>query len=176
MHVLRSRKRFSPFTLFLPDAFKQSFCNNSLISSTQIFCTFIPEILSVVRTGIILLLSYYLLGTVCLPLGNFSFGNDLPEMYRHCKAHEDKDMTPLDFVTDHLVNIDGIFDKHCNGDRQKPHSPPPSQHHPIQIVITFQPFTSHSFRPVAVTEKQPLSTETLYNSGFYHKIFHPPVS
>ena len=148
---------------------------NNLIKPTHIFYTFIPEILSVVRSGILLLLSYYLLGTVCLPLGNFSFGVDLPEMYRHCKVHEDKNMTPLDFVTDHLVNIDGIFDSHFNGDQQKPHSPPPSQHHPTQIVISFQPYISLSFRPIVVTEKLALSTEALYSSGFYHKIFHPPV-
>ena len=41
-------------------------------------------------------------------------------MYKHCKSTEDKDMTPLDFITDHLINIDGIFDKHDNEDEQKP--------------------------------------------------------
>ena len=56
-------------------------------------------------------------------MGDFSMLNELPEMYSHCKATEDKDMTPLDFITDHLVNIDGLFDKHENGDKQKPHSP-----------------------------------------------------
>ena len=48
--------------------------------------------------------------------------NEIPEMYHHCKSTEDKDMTPLDFITDHLVNIDGLFDKHENGDEQKPHT------------------------------------------------------
>ena len=47
-------------------------------------------------------------------MGDFSMLNELPEMYSHCKATEDKDMTPLDFITDHLVNIDGLFDKHEN--------------------------------------------------------------
>ena len=32
-------------------------------------------------------------------------------------------MTPFDFIKDHLINIDGLFDKHEDGDDQKPHSP-----------------------------------------------------
>jgi hypothetical protein len=128
------------------------------------------------RAGIIVILSYYFIGTFGLPMGDFSFGVDLPEMYRHCKAHEDKDLTPFDFVTDHLMQIDGMFDKHCNGDRQKPHRPPPLQHHPVLNIISFEPTINQSFRPVIVTEKQPLFGETLYNSEFCNQIFHPPVS
>ena len=59
-----------------------------------------------------------------MPMGDFSSITDLPAMYRNCKATEDKDMTPLDFITDHLVDIDCIFDAHENGDEQKPHTPP----------------------------------------------------
>ena len=50
-------------------------------------------------------------------------------MYQHCKATEDKDMTPVDFITDHLLNIDGLFDKHENGDPQKPHHPIQNNHY-----------------------------------------------
>jgi hypothetical protein len=46
---------------------------------------------------------------------------DLPDMYRQCKTMEDVDMGPIDFLTDHLINFDGAFDKHTNGDQQKPH-------------------------------------------------------
>jgi hypothetical protein len=108
-------------------------------------------------------------------VGDFSFGGELAAMYHHCKVHEDKDLTPFDFVTDHLLQIDGMFDKHCNGDRQKPHTPPPLQHHPVQNVISFEPGTSQSFRPVFVIENQPIFGELLYNSGFFIKIFHPPL-
>lgn len=67
------------------------------------------------------LLALYSFGTFCLPMGDFFMLKDISEMYRFCKANEDKDMTPLDFITDHLVNIDGLFDQHANGDEQKPH-------------------------------------------------------
>ncbi len=115
------------------------------------------------------------MGTICLPLGNFSFGSDLPAMYRHCKANEDKDMTPLDFVTDHLLNLDGVFDKHANGDPQKPHTPPVLQHHPVQNMFTFQPYTGVSFKPLLVLKMRLVHSVTLYETGFYNKIFHPPL-
>ncbi|MGV9004565.1 hypothetical protein [Flavobacterium sp.] len=67
------------------------------------------------------ILLYYLLGTFLLPMGDFATLQDLPKMYENCKAKEDKDMTLADFITDHLLNIDGIFDKHEQGDEQKPH-------------------------------------------------------
>ncbi|MEO8085734.1 MAG: hypothetical protein ABI763_02880, partial [Bacteroidota bacterium] len=56
----------------------------------------------------ILILSYYVAVNLCLPQGDFSAVVDLPQMYRHCKSTENKDMTPFDFVTDHLINIDGL--------------------------------------------------------------------
>ena len=61
-------------------------------------------------------------------------------MYQHCKATEDKDMTPLDFITDHLINIDGIFDKHDNGDEQKPHTPIQLHRTLAQTIFVMQQF------------------------------------
>ncbi|MBX7094726.1 MAG: hypothetical protein K1X56_08400 [Flavobacteriales bacterium] len=68
-----------------------------------------------------LLLSFYSLGVFLLPKGDFSYLAELPEMYHHCKSQEDKDMTWVDFISDHLINFDGIFDAHNHGDEQKPH-------------------------------------------------------
>jgi hypothetical protein len=79
------------------------------------------------RLTSIFLLIYYTFGSLILPEGNFSFLSELPKMYAHCKAFEDKDMNIVDFITDHLLNIDGIFDAHDNDDDQKPHSPQPLQ-------------------------------------------------
>lgn len=67
------------------------------------------------------LILFFCLGTVILPNSDFTALKELPKMYHHCKAAEDKDMTFIDFITDHLVNIDAIFDKHDKGDQQKPH-------------------------------------------------------
>ncbi|MFA9220901.1 MAG: hypothetical protein ACEQSL_06925 [Sediminibacterium sp.] len=123
----------------------------------------------------IFLLAFYSFGTFCLPLGDFSVLQDIPEMYHHCKATEDKDMTPLDFITDHLVNIDGLFDKHDNGDEQKPHTPSPTQHHgQAQVTfITYFAFSMAIFHPIVVKPAMP--TVNFIQSDYICKIFRPPI-
>jgi len=123
----------------------------------------------------IFLLAFYSFATLCLPLGDFSVLLDIPEMYHHCKATEDKDMTPLDFITDHLVNIDGLFDKHESGDEQKPHTPNQTQHHG-QTQVTFITYFSLSlaqFQPVEKKTSIPLVN--FLPSGYISKFFRPPI-
>ncbi len=130
------------------------------------------------KTLKILFLSFYTLGTFCLPMGNFSVLTDLPEMYSHCKAQEDKDMTPFDFVTDHLLNFDGIFDKHDNGDEQKPHTPLQTQNH-IQITLYqfISPFTLKTTTFKNIEPKEIIYTsENLLVSNYTSKVFHPPIT
>ncbi|MBK9718628.1 MAG: hypothetical protein IPO85_14170 [Saprospiraceae bacterium] len=97
-------------------------------------------------------------------------------MYRQCKATEDKDMTPFDFITDHLVNIDSIFDKHENGDEQKPHTPNQAQHHGQTHVtfIAYFAFKITTFHSYVV--KPTLSTEDFIQSDYISKIFRPPIT
>ncbi|SRX52406.1 hypothetical protein AEQU1_00270 [Aequorivita sp. CIP111184] len=126
----------------------------------------------------ILFLSFYTLGTFCLPMGNFSILPDLPEMYSHCKTHEDKDMTPFDFVTDHLLNFDGIFDKHDNGDEQKPHTPLQTQNH-SQITL-FQFISPLTFKAAIFKNIEPkeiiYTSEDFLVSNYTSKVFHPPIT
>ena len=93
----------------------------------------------------IFILFYYSLGTLFLPLGDFSTLLDIPKMYQSCKEHEHHDMTPIDFITDHLINIDGMFDKHENGDEQKPHKDFHFTHR-CNITLFFQEFKSFEFK------------------------------
>jgi hypothetical protein len=46
----------------------------------------------------IIFFSFYFFGNILLPLGDFSILPDLPKMYAHCKATEDKDLTLIEFV------------------------------------------------------------------------------
>lgn len=120
-----------------------------------------------------------MLGSILLPFGDFSATDHIANMYKHCKETEDKDMTIVDFVTDHLVNIDGLFDEHSHGDDQKPHHFPNQQH--LSHVVFF--FTSPSFdvpmaRPVYFISKAKkyALVHSLYSFSFYNKIFHPPAT
>jgi hypothetical protein len=123
----------------------------------------------------ILLLVFYSLGTLFLPLGDFSFLQDLPQMYQHCKTTEDKDMTAFDFITDHLINIDSIFDKHDNGDEQKPHTPVQYQSLQQQTIYLVNEFEIPSTKPISLKNKFPDYPEIFYSSDYIFKIFRPPV-
>jgi hypothetical protein len=123
----------------------------------------------------IFLFAFYTFGTLCLPLGDFSLLGEIPEMYSHCKATEDNDMTPIDFITDHLLNIDGIFDKHNHGDEQKPHKPIQS-HHPIQTTISFINYVDFSINKFYCFEEKPsIHSMELILSDYITKIFRPPI-
>lgn len=78
--------------------------------------------------GLFFLSLYYLSGNILLQ-GNFAALQELPDMYAQCKTEEDPDMNLFDFVTDHLLNLDGLFDAHGDDDHQKPHQPVPFHHH-----------------------------------------------
>ena len=122
----------------------------------------------------IFLLIYYTFGTISLPMSDFSTLSDLPKMYDHCKATEDKDMTVIDFVTDHLVNIDSLFDNHDNGDEQKPHTPSQNQHPEQSTVfnINYFSFTLQHFHPVQVEPVIP--SDNFLPSDYFSSIFRPP--
>lgn len=122
------------------------------------------------------LLVFYSFGTFCLPLSDFSVLQDLPAMYRHCKANEDKDMTPIDFVTDHLVNIDGLFDKHDKGDEQKPHTPPQNLHHSQSNIsfVTYFYFSLANFSPEA--KRATIHVVEFLPCDHNSEIFRPPIA
>ncbi len=120
-------------------------------------------------------LLYYLGGTFLLPSSDFARLMDLPQMYDHCKSHEDADMTPLDFITDHLLNIDGIFDKHENGDDQKPHTPIACSHQ-SNINLFSSPIKDINFRDVIIiSELKSVVIERYFVSDFFSEIFRPPI-
>lgn len=126
----------------------------------------------------IFLITFYSLGTIFLPMGDFSVIGDLPKMYDHCKATEDKDMTALDFVTDHLINIDSLFDKHENGDEQKPHKSIDLTIHHISNQI-FQEIKNIEFKTVKIIISNKVLIPDYENSMYSHNpifsIFRPPI-
>lgn len=126
------------------------------------------------RLACILLLICFLISTICVPEADFSLLSQLPALYRHCKATEDADMNFIDFITDHLINIDGIFDKHLPGDDQKPHQP--FQFHNIQHAIDFigASLQINITGPVFQLDVHKQIKSTSYHSSYIAYVFHPP--
>ncbi|CAN5625281.1 hypothetical protein BH11BAC2_BH11BAC2_22870 [soil metagenome] len=120
--------------------------------------------------------AYFTFGTLCLPQGDFSALSSLTQMYQHCKATEDKDMTPLDFITDHLINIDGILDAHDNGDEQKPHTPVHYHHLVGQVVVFFHPTSTLSLVAPFVQFHFSNFIQSFYASEYNSFTFRPPIT
>jgi len=123
----------------------------------------------------IFIISYYLFGIFCLPIGDFSVLKNLPIMYQQCKATEDKDMTPLDFLTDHLVNIDSVFDNHANNDEQKPHTSKFLHQHSAFNLFHFTIFAFQIQQNEPIENEMFLPANKFHTSTHIFKIFRPPI-
>ncbi len=130
------------------------------------------------KSFFILFSIYFLLGNMLLPLGDFSQHNYIGSMYEHCKQTEDNDMTVLDFITDHLLNIDCIFDEHKDGDEQKPHNFPKHQQWHTSPNYFCTPKLDFIYKKIKQLYSPLHNQETIYHNlysfSFYNKIFHPP--
>jgi hypothetical protein len=129
---------------------------------------------TLIRTTSILLLAYYLFGTLFLPDGDFAVIVDLPQMYVNCKATEDKDMTAFDFITDHLIDIDGIFNQQEDGG-DKPHTPVQFHHSGKPVNFVNQPQQIAVVKPVPPVLHNALYIQSNICYGYVSGVFRPPV-
>ena len=108
-----------------------------------------------------------------VPANDFTLLGEIPTMYRHCHQFEDKDLTVIDFLTDHWINVDEIFDKHEH-DEQKPHIPF-HFHHQIQAVAYWSPRIEIAFSQKNIFYKKDnyfYQFPYIYSPCF--SFFHPP--
>ena len=126
------------------------------------------------RIAALFLLGYFGLGSMILPLGDFRTLADIPKMYVHCQTVEDTDMNAWDFVKDHLLNWDSLFDKHDNGDKQKPHTPIPFTSVPQHLTcILFIPqYSIHAHTHIIAA--MPAHYVKAYTFNPMHNILRPP--
>lgn len=126
---------------------------------------------------VISLMFYYLIGSMLLPFGDFNNMKDLTSMYKHCKSTEEKDLTVFDFVTEHLIDIDCLFEAHESDEPdEKPHVPLQTQHQvqSYQIVFempSFKPQPSFEFIEIVKPIGNYISN---YSFTKVSTIFHPP--
>lgn len=127
----------------------------------------------------IFILFYYSLGTLFLPMGDFSTLQDIPKMYSNCKEYEHHDMTPLDFITDHLINIDGLFDKHDNGDEQKPHKDIQFTFSSLPVILFIPEINVFTFKSTTIQIESSIVTsnykKSIYSFNHTLSIFRPPI-
>lgn len=108
-------------------------------------------------------------------MGEFSALKDLPDTYRNCQSNEDKDMTFFDFITDHLINIDAVFDQHVNGDHQRPHCPIPNQQHCQKSNYLTSHFTFSILWIYSEKNDLAIYSELVLMPDNFSRIFRPPI-
>lgn len=128
------------------------------------------------RTITLLMLAYYTAGVLLLPGGNFAVLHELPAMYAHCKATEDKDLTALDFITDHLTCFDALTDTHPPGDEQRSHTPPPDVRGNMPSLIDAQTSSAQVSAPSACRTVDLLERPDLYRHHHCPSVFRPPIA
>jgi hypothetical protein len=117
-----------------------------------------------------LLLLCFLVSTVSVPKADFSLITQLPALH-HCKATEDPD-----FITDHLLNSDGLFGQHVSTDNQKRHQP--FQFHRVRDANTFvgASLQMNINEPLLQLNDFKFIKDTDVHSGYIAHIFHPPAT
>ncbi|MBA0882402.1 hypothetical protein [Flavobacterium undicola] len=113
-------------------------------------------------------------------MGDFSTLVHLPEMYSHCKETEDPDLNLCDFIGEHLMNLDGIFEAHeSEEDDDKPHQTVDfvSLNQVTQLAQKITVFEFKNNNPfVASYQIEAIEFKNqiyLYNPNF--SIFRPPI-
>lgn len=121
---------------------------------------------------------YYGLGLVLFPLGDMSYLKELPEMYHEC-SHEEHDMTPDDFVFEHLFCLGAIMEyieDDFDEENEQPHQPQ-FDHNPVQVHVTVSPVynisktSRYDDNDVVFVSK---NVTTILN-GFVQEVYHPPA-
>jgi hypothetical protein len=133
--------------------------------------------MSLLKISVVGLLFYFLCGTMFLPEGDFSTLPDLPKMYTNCKTAEDPDMNLPDFITEHLLGVDGLFGQADNDDpNEKPHQPVQFHHQFMQFNFVARQFNIELNQPQLAEKKRPALMDEVYLSDYRASVFRPPIS
>ena len=118
---------------------------------------------------------YFLTGTLLLPQGDFSALSQLRGMYNHCKTIEDPEMNVMDFVTEHLINLEGAEDNDGPGEHELPHNPIPFHTSTTSFFYCINEPGIVSFKMEQAVVLQQAQYQSPYFSRLNtHKIFQPP--
>lgn len=112
-------------------------------------------------------------------MGDFSKIGSLSDMYTNCRT-EDPDITPLDFVFEHLLNLGSIiesFEHHDkNNEKEIPHQPYHFHINSFQVVcnITQPQVIDFNKEGIAITDFA-IHNEDFIPSGYSNNVFRPPI-
>lgn len=132
------------------------------------------------KLPIIFFMAFYIMGTLLCPMGDLAYTKNLSQVYDQCKD-EDPDINAFDFVFEHLLNLESVFEHFENdadeGKNEKPH-------HPFQLmqsvspvfVVVSKPLQIEARLVAIVNEERSYSIcqDDFVPSAFLTEVFHPP--
>jgi len=126
------------------------------------------------------LVTFYLLGTLVLPLGDFSVVKGLPAAFQHCKATENKDLNVFEFLAEHVCGIGQLIEEtehefELDKDGDKPHAPIQFSFEQQQIICFYQQVKVLAIKPVSELLPVSVLNDKVYISDYISKIFRPPI-
>jgi hypothetical protein len=124
----------------------------------------------------IFMLTYFVLGTLLLPQGDFAALADLPRMYQHCKDTEDPDMDIPDFIVEHLMQIDDDMGEAEDSDKgERPHQPVQFNHLSAPVSITVRQVAIKIVLPTTDKRDKLIISNDVYLSDYPASVFRPPI-
>ena len=121
-------------------------------------------------------MSFFLTGSIILPLGDFSLMKDLPGMYKsYCKIKAGNPDV-IDFIGDYLLGGKDLLG-HNQHDAPVKNDGSLQFRHQASLSLFF---VSHSYQVVLMTEliakKYNNHLINFHNSGYPHESFRPPIA
>ncbi len=132
------------------------------------------------RLIIIPILFIWILGLIQPGVWSNSF--DLHKMYERC-SKEDPDITPLDFVFEHLLNLEEV-EHFFEGEEEEeegelPHQPFQIMQSPSQFVVALPKILQIELQPfieLAGNSVYPINKGNFYHYNYNTDIFRPPIN
>jgi hypothetical protein len=130
------------------------------------------------RFAVMLMMLYYSLGSLFFPTGSLSYTLNLREMYRQCSL-EDTDITPVDFVFEHLLNLEDIIAHFEHEEHEdKPHQPSFTINPSPAVALTVNRLAAVFSTPRNYdyeARRFPMLPEIFLPAAPVSKIFRPPI-
>lgn len=106
---------------------------------------------------------------------------NLYEVYQQC-SHEDPDINPVDFVFEHLLNLEEFVScfehEDPNEENELPHQPIQIVHNAAQTFVAIPKRLEVRVQPRVELNAEidhPLNKESLYFYNYHTDIFRPPI-
>ena len=137
------------------------------------FCIFVQMLKTITALS---LACIFFASSILLPLSDFSLMPDLGIIYKTYKTVVKEEPGLIDFVGDYLLNGKVLLG-HNKFDAPSNHTPGLQFQHQANtlLVLIFMSFFFLFSDIVYISISKPSYRQSLYNSGFYLKLFRPPV-